>query len=83
MKTLKKIAREHNINKVMQELTAAELRIDHEESFKKIIIKKYKIAIKTIRKKFIPRSRFFGMNVKFQLPNQWFRNPLRLQLQNP
>ena len=35
MKTMKKNAREHTIDKVMQELTAAELRIDNEESFKK------------------------------------------------
>ena len=77
MKTSKKTAKERNINKVMQELTAAELHIDNEESLKKI--KTCKIAIKTNRKQFIPRNRFFGMNVK--LPNQWFRNPL--QLPNP
>ena len=35
MKTLKKTAKEHNINKVMQELTAAGLHIDNEESLKK------------------------------------------------
>ena len=33
MKTMKN-AREHNINKVMLKLTAAELRIDNEESLK-------------------------------------------------
>ena len=38
MKTMKKNAREHNINKVMQELTAAGLHTDNEESIKKIII---------------------------------------------
>ena len=32
---MKKNAGEHNINKVMQELTAAGLHIDNEESFKK------------------------------------------------
>ena len=42
MKTMKKNAREHNINKVMQELTAAGLRIDNEKSPKKIINKKRK-----------------------------------------
>ena len=35
MKTMKKNATEHNINKVIQGLIAAELRIDNEESFKK------------------------------------------------
>ena len=35
MKTMKKNAREHNINKVMQELIAAGLRIDNQESLKK------------------------------------------------
>ena len=34
MKTMKRNAREHNINKVMQELTAAGLHIDNEESLK-------------------------------------------------
>ena len=34
MKTMKN-AREHNINKVIQELTAARLHIDNEESLKK------------------------------------------------
>ena len=32
MKTMKKNAREHNMNKVTQELTVAELHIDNEES---------------------------------------------------
>ena len=36
MKTMKKNAREHNINKVIPELTAAGLHIDNEESLKKI-----------------------------------------------
>ena len=36
MKTMKKNAREHNIDKVMQELTSAGLHIDNEESLKKI-----------------------------------------------
>ena len=36
MKTMKKNAGEHNINKVIQELTAVELHIDNEESLKKI-----------------------------------------------
>ena len=36
MKTIKKNASEHNMNKVIQELTAAELHIDNEESLKKI-----------------------------------------------
>ena len=36
MKTMKKNAREHNINKVMLELTAARLHIDNEESLKQI-----------------------------------------------
>ena len=36
MKTMKKNAREHSINKVIQELTAAGLHIDNEESLKKI-----------------------------------------------
>ena len=36
MKTMKKNAREHNINRVMQELTAAALHIDNEESFNKL-----------------------------------------------
>ena len=35
MKTMKKNAREHTVNKVIQELTAAELHIDNEESLKK------------------------------------------------
>ena len=35
MKPMKKNAREHNINKVLQELTAAGLHIDNEESLKK------------------------------------------------
>ena len=35
MKTMKKNPREHSINKVMQELAAAGLHIDNEESFKK------------------------------------------------
>ena len=34
--------KEHNVNKVMQELTAAELHIDNEESLKKIVNKKRK-----------------------------------------
>ena len=34
IKTMKKNAKEHNINKVMQELTATGLRIDNEESLK-------------------------------------------------
>ena len=34
MKTTKKNAGEHNINKVIQELTAAGLYIDNEESLK-------------------------------------------------
>ena len=38
MKTMRKNATEHNINKVTQELTAAGLHIDNEESLKKIII---------------------------------------------
>ena len=38
MKTMRKNAREHNINKVMQEVTAARLHTDNEESIKKIII---------------------------------------------
>ena len=46
MKTMKKNASEHNINKVMQELIAAGLHIDNEESFKKQKKKKKKIAIK-------------------------------------
>ena len=36
MKTMKKNASEHNINKVIQELTAAGLHIDNEESLKKV-----------------------------------------------
>ena len=36
MKTMKKNARAHNMNKVMQELTVAGLYIDNEESLKKI-----------------------------------------------
>ena len=36
MKTMKRNAREHNINKVIAELTAAGLHIDNEESLKKI-----------------------------------------------
>ena len=36
MKTMKKNAREHKINKVIQELTAAGLHIDNKESLKKI-----------------------------------------------
>ena len=39
MKTMKKNAREHNINKVIQKLIAAGLRVDNEESFKKKINK--------------------------------------------
>ena len=35
MKNLKKTAKENNMNKVMQELTAAGLHIDNEESLKK------------------------------------------------
>ena len=35
MKTMKKNAGEHNINKVIQELIAAELHTDNEESLKK------------------------------------------------
>ena len=35
MKNLKKTAEESNMNKVMQELTAAGLHIDNEESHKK------------------------------------------------
>ena len=35
MKTIKKNAREHNINKVIQELTAAGLHIDNKDSLKK------------------------------------------------
>ena len=35
MKTMKKNAREHNINEVIQELTAAGLHIVNEESLKK------------------------------------------------
>ena len=35
MKTMKKNARERNINKVIQELAAAGLRIDNEKSLKK------------------------------------------------
>ena len=80
MKNLKKTAKENNMNKVMQELTAAGLHIDNEESLKKNN-KNIKNCYKNKPKKFIPLSRFFGMNVKFQLPNQWFRNPL--QLLNP
>ena len=38
MKTMRKNAREHNINKVTQELTGTGLHIDNEESLKKIII---------------------------------------------
>ena len=40
MKTMKKNAKEHNINKVMQKLTAAELHTDNEELFKKIVNEK-------------------------------------------
>ena len=50
MKTMKKNARKHNINKVIQELTAASgLHIDNEKSFKKNNNKQKtkKIAIKT------------------------------------
>ena len=48
MKTMKKNARKHNINKVIQELTAAGLHIDNEESLNKINKQKTKkIAIKT------------------------------------
>ena len=36
MNTMKKNAREHNINKLMLELTAAGLHIDNEESLKNI-----------------------------------------------
>ena len=35
MKTMKKHAKEHTTNKVMQELTAAGLHIENEESLKK------------------------------------------------
>ena len=35
MKTMKKNAKEHNINKVIRELTVAGLHIDNEESLKK------------------------------------------------
>ena len=35
MKTMEKNAREHNMNKVIQESTAARLHIDSEESLKK------------------------------------------------
>ena len=35
---MKKNAREHNINKVIQKLIAAGLHIDNEEALKKIII---------------------------------------------
>ena len=35
MKTMKKNAKEHGINKVMQELSAAGLHIDNEKSLKK------------------------------------------------
>ena len=38
MKTMRENAREHNINKLMQELTAAGLHTDNEESIKKMII---------------------------------------------
>ena len=38
MKTMRKNVREHNVNKVMQELTAAGLHTGNEESLKKIII---------------------------------------------
>ena len=46
---MKKNAREHNIHKVIQELIAAGLHIDNEESLKKYINKQKtkKIAIKT------------------------------------
>ena len=49
MKTMKKNARKHNINKVIQELTAASgLHIDNEKSLKKNNKQKTKkIAIKT------------------------------------
>ena len=47
MKTMKKNAREHNINEVIQELIAARLHLGNEESLKKKIKKKTKkIAIK-------------------------------------
>ena len=42
MKTMKKNARKHNINKVIEKLIAAELHIDDEESLKKKIDKKRK-----------------------------------------
>ena len=48
MKTIKKNAREHNINEVIQELTAAGLHIDNDELLKKIYKQKTKrIAVKT------------------------------------
>ena len=80
---MKKNAREHNINKGMQKLTALRLgqHIDNAES-----LKKKKNEIKNVEdchknelnkikksKRFISRSRFFNINMKFQPPNQWFR----------
>ena len=35
MKTMKKNSRDHNMNKVIQKLTAAGLHLDNEESLKK------------------------------------------------
>ena len=77
MKTMTRNAREHNINKVMQELTAAGLHIDNEASLKKIVNQNVKDCYKNeLNKKietvYFTYSRFFSINVKFQLPNQWF-----------
>ena len=47
MNTIKKNAREQSVNQVMQELAAAGLHIDNEESLKKNKYKTKKITIKT------------------------------------
>ena len=64
---------------MMLEWTAAGLHIDNEESLKKIknvkdcYTRKKELNKIKKSKRFISRSPFFSMNVKFQLPNQWFR----------
>ena len=78
MKTMKKNAREHNINKVMQELTATELLLttnSHSKKKMKNVKDCFKNELNKIRKskRFVSRSRFFSVNVESQLPNQWFR----------